>query len=120
MSGDDRDVQARWVELRSDIDERYRAAKDSPGAVPALFRAYEGLTPEARIAVDALLVEWIGSPNEAIRFEALALVREFTIVAAIPALRQLALDLENQTGPSAPYDWAKVNRILGQLTADAP
>jgi hypothetical protein len=51
-------------------------------------------------------------------FDALFLVDRFAIVAAVPTLRQLEVWLEDQTTPGAPYEWAKVNRILGALAGE--
>jgi hypothetical protein len=51
--------------------------------------------------------------GESARFLPLFLIREFGIVSALPALRVLADWLETQDTPGAPYEWAKVNRVLG-------
>ncbi len=53
--------------------------------------------------------------GESRRFLPLSLIREFRIVSALPALRVLADWLETQDTPGAPYEWAKVNRVIGDL-----
>ena len=59
----------------------------------------------------------LASKDETVnRFDTLALVREFRITVALPALRVLAGWLEPQHSPGAPYEWAKVNRLIGVLT----
>ena len=85
----------------------------------ALESFYRGLTDAELSAADDLLIEWAQSDDVKKRFDALALIDEFSIVAAIPALRTLAEEFEDSAEPSAPYDWAKVNRIIGRLTGES-
>lgn len=63
-----------------------------------------------------VLIGWTQSDDAKRRFDALTLIDEFSIVAALPALRELAQEFEDSTETAAPYDWAKVNRIIGRLT----
>ena len=70
---------------------------------------------EERPVVDRLLAEQVESPDEKVRFDALAMIREFRIVSALPALRSLADRLERQDAPGTPFEWAKVNRLIGLL-----
>lgn len=59
--------------------------------------------------------EQLTSANETDRFDTLALIREFRISSTLPQLRALAALLETSEGPGAPYEWAKVNRLIGLL-----
>jgi hypothetical protein len=94
------------------------ASKQSQDALAQLESHYRLLTVEERVIVDQLLAEQVRSDDENVRFDALALVDNFKIGSAAPALRGLADWLERQGHPGAPYEWAKVNRILANVTSD--
>lgn len=109
-------VRMDWEEFRNRTSDLAIRSKQSQDAIFALIERYRLLTPEERDIVDGLLAEHALSDDSLKRFDALALVDEFNIVSALPALRELERRTENATGPSAPYDWAKVNRIIGKLS----
>jgi hypothetical protein len=66
---------------------------------------------------DEVITDWILSDDPNVRFDALALAREFHISNAIPALEKLAKRLPSTRTPGAPYELEKVNRIMSKLTA---
>jgi len=76
---------------------------------------YRALSAEERRAVDELIFDDLMSPDEARRFDAVALVREFRIRSAAKTLVRLAEVLEEASSPGAPYEWAKVNRLIAYL-----
>ena len=104
-----------WEAYSREIDQTYQDAKDSQGALLALFDRYKGLGPDERKAVDELLSEQLASPDENVRFDALALVREFNISSTEPQLRSLASRLEADMKPGAPFELAKVRLILREI-----
>jgi hypothetical protein len=104
-----------WEAYSREIDQTYQDAKDSQGALLALIDRYNGLGPDERRAVDELLSEQLTSPDENVRFDALALVGEFNIRSTEPHLRSLAARLQAEMTPGAPFELAKVNRILKQI-----
>jgi hypothetical protein len=109
------DVRGAWLRMREEVSARAVANKQSQEAVLAMAERYRSLTEGERADVDQLLIEQLASEDETVRFDALALVREFRIAAALSALRVLADWLETQHSPGAPYEWAKVNRLIGAL-----
>ena len=94
---------------------RFRAANDAHGAILELFRQYRALSPSERGQVDELLAESLESSDADIRFDALVLIDEFNIVSALPHLRSLAEQLPRKLDPGAPFELAKVNRIMERL-----
>ena len=110
-------VRQYWISFREQASDEAIAAKDSQSAIFALFSYYRGLPGEERSIIDRLLAEQLGEDDEDVWFDALAVLDEFRIRSALPALHQLADCLESAHGPSAPYDWAKVNRLIAYLTA---
>jgi hypothetical protein len=120
-------LRHEWVTFCTTTSKHYADAKFSEGALDVIAARYESLTADERVIVDRLLIEqlvpkepvadepWYVGENE--RFDALFLVNHFEIVSAVPALRILAEWLEHQSTPGAPYEWAKVNRIIGRLAA---
>lgn len=113
MSGLERgDLVRLWEELEA------RHVPNNLGNLVSvdLGHLYERLRGADRAAFESLLIERISSDDPGERFTALAVVDDQRIVSAIPALRVLADQFEHARGPAAPYDWAKVNRILASLT----
>jgi hypothetical protein len=106
-----------WCELRSNLDRRHVEGKDSQGAILALAETYRQIPAGQRSEVNAVLLEWVLSDDEGYRFDALAIVDDCGITEAVPALRALQDRLETESRPGAPYEWAKVNRIIGRLAA---
>ena len=107
-----------WLNDRHvDIARRAAAAKDSQSAIRDLERLYGNLDADERRLADPVIVSWATSDDPTMRFDGLALIAKFEITGALPALRRLADSLEGEVAPSAPYDWAKVNRIIGRLTS---
>ena len=49
------------------------------------------------------------------RFDAIALINDFKIVSAIPALQKLAERLMLSDTPGAPYEIKKIRRVIGSL-----
>jgi hypothetical protein len=101
--------------MRDEVSARAVARKQSHEAVLVLIERYRVLSEEERVVVDQLLCDQLASEDETVRFDAVALIHEFRITAALPALRSLADWLEAQHSPGAPYEWAKVNRLIGLL-----
>jgi len=112
----EQEMRDAWISFRRSASDQAVAGKESQAALFALFDYYRALSPGDRAIIDRLLVEQLTSDDETDRFDALAILREFRIASALPALRALADRLEVARGPSAPYEWAKVNRLIGLLT----
>lgn len=113
-------VRETWLEQRSETIRRRTEEKNAQAALFDLYDAYRNLAPEDRPEIDQLLIESVGSPDENVRFDALALIQQFKITAALPALRALADRLETATAPGAPSEWKKVNRVIGKLVEGKP
>jgi hypothetical protein len=113
----ERSVRERWESLRDRLDAEAQASKMSQEAVLRLSHAYTLLQPNERRVVDEVLSEWLSSEDENKRFDALALIREHHIVSALGALDKLAQRLSRSNEPGAPYELAKVKRVVQQLTA---
>ena len=96
---------------------REMARKNSQGALMELMDLYERFEAEERELADKVIAEWIRSDNKRKRFDALALVDPFGIRAAIGELRSEEVELVGRTDPEAPYELAKVRRILERLEA---
>lgn len=105
-------LNAEW----SRIDQEAEARKDSQSAVFALADLYRSLSEEERLVADEVLIEWALSGHPKKQFDGLALIDEFSITSAAPALHRLAERFREAEEPSSPYDLAKVNRILKRLT----
>ena len=94
--------------------------KDSYIVLDRLHTLYEGLDVEERAMADAVLSEWVQSDDEDLRFDGLALIDDYKIVTAIPALRKLASRLALSTAPGATDEWEKVTGLIAELSRIHP
>ena len=100
------------------FDRKAQEDKFSHQALLRLIAFYRSLDEEDQVVVDERLADWVGSDNVRKRFDALALIDEFGVRSALPALRADLRRLEHAEGPSIPSDRAKLLRIIDKL--DAP
>lgn len=109
------EVRRRWLAIWREADIRFREMKASSEALLELYRRYAELSSADRAEVDRLLAETLLSDDANLRFDALALIEEFHIASARPELRLLAKRLPRSKSPGAPYELAKVQRIIDLL-----
>lgn len=112
------EVRESWIAFRQKISDRAIAEKNSQSALCGLVEYYRSLPRDAQLIVNQLLSEQLSQDNKAIRFDALAVIRDCRIKSALPALRQLSDRLGGEESPSAPYDLAKVNRLIDYLGSE--
>jgi hypothetical protein len=84
-----------------------------------LATEYVALAPGDQAEVDTVLREWLASSDEGLRFDAVGIIYTAGISDLAPALRELAHRLRSSAAPSAPYELAKVERVLDGLTNSA-
>jgi hypothetical protein len=94
--------------------------KDPYLSLNRLKRFYKGLDDTARHMADQVLQEWAISEDAKASYDALVLIDELGINAALPTLVGLAQRLEAKRSPSAPYDLKWVNRIIARLKGEQP
>jgi hypothetical protein len=99
-------------------DALAREVKDSNRAVLYFENFFRSIQEADQPEAEEIVAEWaLCEEDEARRFVALAVIDDLRIVSALPSLRVLQERFECADGPSAPYDWAKVNRIIGRLAS---
>ncbi|HVX91533.1 MAG TPA: hypothetical protein VHC20_08060 [Candidatus Paceibacterota bacterium] len=101
---------------RSSVDQEAKSLKDSYLALDRLHNLYRKFDGEERAMADQVLTEWVLSEDENVRFDALALIDDFKIAHAMPALKTLTARLASSKAPGAPYELQKVDRILRDLS----
>jgi hypothetical protein len=113
----------RQEEFRREMNRYRQAVHDEADqfkypylALERLCVLYRSLDPEERTLADEVIADWVLSDDPNIRFDALALIREFHIGSAIPSLEELAKRLPSVRTPGAPYELEKVNGIISSLT----
>lgn len=111
-----------YNEFRNEM-EAYRAAvskeaimmKESNRALRDLNDLYSRFDEKERIMADQVLIEWLQSDDEGIRFDALSVIQDFKISSAIPALEELSQRLSKMNLPLAPYEVIKVKKIIAEM-----
>jgi hypothetical protein len=106
-----RDLEGLWERF----DAEAQAAKFSHEALLRLTDFYRGLDDEDRRVVDETLASWVLEGDARRRFDALALIDEFRIRSALPALEEELARLADAVGASVPTDRAKLERIIAGL-----
>ena len=101
---------------RQAADEEAMSLKDSYLALDLLHSLYRKFDDEERVMANQVLAEWALSDDEKVRFDALALIDDFQIKTAIPALHELVARLALVYAPGAPYEQQKANRIIRDLS----
>ena len=101
--------------FRDQANREALASKSSHKAYLDLTSNYGRFDSDERAIADTVLIAWLESDDESKRWDAEALIRDHRVVGAVPALRALADRLEASNEPGAPYEWAKVNRLLAHL-----
>ena len=104
-----------FEELWTRIDAEAQARKDSQAALSRLTEHYQRLDEEDKSVANVVLVRWVTEGNTRQRYDALALIREFEIRSALPALRENLASLAQATGPSVPFDREKLEQIIAGL-----
>jgi hypothetical protein len=105
-------MTADWNTVWTEVDRSYRDAKDSQGAISELFDRYAELDPRERTEANKVLFEALRGRDEGRRYDALAIIREFVLYEAMPFLMELAIRLQFDDSPGAPFELAKVQRII--------
>ncbi len=103
-----------WAYLSEAKAEAMRC-KDPMQTYRDLETLYHKFDEDERTMADRVLAEWALSDDGGVRFEALALIEDFGIRSAFPALRELARRLPRSLDPGAPYELKKVERIIAKL-----
>jgi hypothetical protein len=79
--GDLEELQQRW----SAEDDREKVSNRATARLAELYRSLDGAD---RAVFDRVLADWLHADDPGKRFDAQALIREFKICSALPALRQ--------------------------------
>ena len=104
-------MEERWQEF-----EHEASALSEGNLATVLGKAwYRTLDPTERTLADQVLGDWLLRGTSGQQFDALALIREFRISSAEPALHQLAANLDRMPGPEATHLCKKVQRVIDAL-----
>jgi len=84
----------------------------------AIAARYRLLPAADRVIVNDLVAEQVLSEDESVRFDAQSLIYVFFIKQAQPQLAQLLVRLGSERTPGAPYELAKVRRLMDRLDSE--
>ena len=111
------EVRAEWEALRDHLDQEAQAAKESQSAVVELSREFGERSPAEQNIITSVLAEWLDADDDGRRFDALVLIGEHQLRAALPALRRLYARLAGSGDPGAPFEREQVQRVIARLGA---
>jgi hypothetical protein len=100
---------------RQQADKEGERLKDSFVVRKRLLQLYSRLDAHERLMADQVFGEWALSEDEAVRFDALGLIKDLKIVRATPSLRKLAERLGKEQSRGAPFELEKVRRIMVEI-----
>jgi hypothetical protein len=81
----------------------------------ALFDVYRQLDEPNQTLANQVISEWSLSHDELLRYDAIALIREFNITMALPVLEQLVARLAGERTVGAPFESEKVKEVIACL-----
>jgi hypothetical protein len=105
---------------RQNLDDEAESLKSGHLVLDKLRALYQRFDRDERKMADQVLGEWMLSPDEAVCYDARALINDQGITSAVPALRALANRLSGMTGRAAKYELKAVNRLLKKLASSQP
>jgi hypothetical protein len=100
---------------RREAEAEGQESKEAMLPIERLRDAYSRFTPSEQVLGEQVLAEWLDSDDENRRFDALALIDEFRVVAMAPALGRLADRLRESRAPGASFEREKIGRIMDRL-----
>ena len=109
------DIQQWWTQEYEYLLRAGRASKNPMSALFEMYRRYEALTNSERDQINDLLVTWVEDSNDDKRFAAHAIVEEYKIVAAIPAMGRLCERLKRCNVPDNPDGFYERQKVLGKI-----
>jgi hypothetical protein len=106
------EFRVMMASFRDQATEEAKTLKDSYLVLERLQSLYRSLGTEHQALADQVIAEWALSDDDGTRFDAIAMIREFRILTAIPALETLVQRLESSTLPGAPYEAEKAMHVI--------
>jgi cysteinyl-tRNA synthetase len=101
---------------RQAVEKEGEALRNSCHSLDRLYALYEKFDTEERAMADQVIAEWALSEDENTRFDAQALIDEFKIRSALPALEKLVMRLAASKAVGAANELELVNRFIADLT----
>ena len=109
-------------EFRVEMDAYWRAAREEAMAskdpfivIEQLHALYRKFSADERHMADQVIAEWALENDEIRRWDALALIEDLKIVAAIPALRALATRLAQTAKPDESFWIGRASQLADSL-----
>lgn len=109
------EFRLKMESYRRSVDSEARVLKEPEAALERLRSLYGKFDGVERQMADQVLADWVLSGDEGLRFDGLALINDFNVRTAIPALRELAKRLTSNAAPGAVYELKKIERVLVRL-----
>ena len=109
------ELRDRLEATRRAAEAEGQASREAMRPLERLREVYSRFTPAEKAIGGRVLVAWLESDDENRRFDALALIDEFRVASAAPALARLADRLRESRAPGAPFEREKIERVLAEL-----
>jgi hypothetical protein len=108
-------LEAMWARANREA----QASKASNRVLDEMKDFYRRSEANDRAVVDGVLALWVVSGESAQRSDALALIDEFRVRSALPALKADRLRLAYSVGPAVPHDIEQLDRMIVGLDTGA-
>jgi hypothetical protein len=115
MSAHGETLRERLDRVWERLDKDALALKDSQHATAWLVEMYQGLELDEQTAAAEVVAGWILSANVRQRYDAIALVRRFSITTALPNLRRLLVRQASEEGVESRYEFGMVAKLIMAL-----
>jgi len=113
-----KELAYQLCDLWEKLDKKAMERKASHEALLELRKAFSGWDQKTQRAARPVIAEWLRSENPRKRFDALALVEEFSICEAISPLRELIRKLDQESTAESKFNLKRATEVLRKLAGD--
>lgn len=108
-------IKQWWIDEHDYLLRIARAAKNPTTALFDMYERYNALTDLEKKEIDELLIEWVEDVDEDKRYTTLAMVEEYNITDAIPAMKRLSDRFKDSKIPDDPVKFYEREKIIRKI-----
>jgi hypothetical protein len=109
--------RAEMEAYRQSVIAEALATKEMQIVPLKLVSLYSRFDENERLMASVVLSGWLVSQDESLRYDALAVIRRYQIVTALPALNKLLERLRDEARPGAPYEAHGVEKVIAAIAS---
>ena len=109
------DLLKYWIEIHDLLEKEGEEMCNSQSVAFGLLDVYDNLTENQQDKVNSILVDWLISDNNKLRYDAAFLISQRRIKSLASTVEKAIIIANSRSGPEAFYEAKKLRRILEDL-----